>query len=120
MYWLIRWLVDNIVRIVGRLTKERGSDQWPHENATVYHSTTSDRFPGGVAEVIYSYSHNGQYFSGTHEKHFSSYFEANRYVASFPKGAKIVVRVKPESPKTSIVCDDDQDQAALKLRARFQ
>jgi hypothetical protein len=120
MYSFIRFLVGHIVRIVARLTKERGNDQWPRENGTVYHSTTSDLFPGGLAEIIYSYSHKGLYLSGTHEKRFSSYFEANRYVASFPKGSKIVIRVKPESPKTSIVRDEDQDQAAMKSMARFQ
>jgi hypothetical protein len=87
----------------------------------VWLSTASTRRRGeGVAEIIYYYSHDGHYFSGTHEKQFSSYFEANRYVVSFPKGSQIIVRVKPESPKTSIVRDDDQDQAALKLKALLE
>jgi hypothetical protein len=83
-------------------------------------STTSDLFPGALAEIIYSYSHNGHYFSGTYEKQFSSSFEAKRYVASFSKGSQIIVRVKPESPKTSIMRDDDQDRTAMKLKARFE
>jgi hypothetical protein len=36
-----------------------------------------------------------------------------------PKGTHITVRVKPGQPETSIVSDKDQDQAAMKLRARF-
>jgi hypothetical protein len=74
----------------------------------------------GVAEIIYSYSHNGKYFSGTHKKQFISYDSANRYIGGFPKDAQIVVRVKPEHPKTSFLRDDDQDQVALKLKTRFE
>ena len=119
MYWLMSFLIGYIVRVATRLIKGGGSDQWPRENATVWSSTTSDLFPGGLAEIIYSYSHNGQYFSGIHEKQFLSYLEANRYAAGFPKGSQIVVRVKPGHPKTSILRDDDQDPIALKLRTRF-
>ena len=102
-----------------RLVKGRGSDQWPTENATVYSSNTSDLFPGGLAEIVYSYSHQGQYFSGTHEKRFVSYFDAERYVAGFPKDERVVVRVKPWHPKTSILRDEDQDRVAMKLKTRF-
>jgi len=57
-----------------------------------------DLFPGGLAEITYSYSYNGKHFSGMHEKQFLSYFEATRYVAGFPKGTQIVVRVRPGQP----------------------
>src|SRR5262245_55245094 len=105
MYWLVRIVVDYLARALA-LVKGRGSDQWPSENATVYSSQTSDLFPGGLAEIVYSYSDKGQYLSGTHEKRFLSYFEATRYVAGFPKGMQIVVRVKPGHAKTSILRDD--------------
>jgi hypothetical protein len=68
---------------------------------------------------IYSFSHHGQYFSGTHQKPFLSYDSAKQYVAGFPKDTRITVRVNPRDPKTSIVRDEDQDQPAMKLRARF-
>ena len=116
--WFAEVVVVYLVRMAIRLIKGRGSDQWPSENATVYSSQTSDLFPGGLAEIVYSYSHKGQYFSGTHEKRFLSYFEATRYVAGFPKGMQIVVRVKPGHAKTSILCDD-QNQAAVKNKPSF-
>jgi Protein of unknown function (DUF3592) len=118
--WFAHVVVGYLVRIATRLIKGRGSDQWPRENATVWSSNTSNLYGGGVAEIIYSYSHNGHYFSGTHEKQFISYDSANRYVAGFPKGTQIVARVKPGHPKTSILRDDDQDQVALKLKTRFE
>lgn len=119
MYRLTSILIGYVVQMATRLFKGGGSDKWATENATVWSSKAADLFPGGLAEIVYSYSHNGQYFSGTHEKQFLSYFEANRYATGFAKGTVIVVRVKPGHPKTSIVRDDDQDQTAMKLRARF-
>jgi hypothetical protein len=110
MYRLVSVLVGYVVRMATRPFKAWRSDQWPRENATVYSSNTSDLFPGGLAEIIYSYSHKGKYFSGTHTKQFLSSFEADRYSAGFPKGSQFVVRVNPGHPKTSIVRDDDQNQ----------
>jgi hypothetical protein len=72
-----------------------------------------------MAEVIYSFSHHGQYLSGKHQKPFLSYDSAKQYVAGFPKDTRITVRVNPGNPKISIVRDEDQDQTALRLRARF-
>jgi hypothetical protein len=118
MLRLLRILFGYIAR-TAPLIRGRGSDQWPIEKATVYSSKASDLFPGGLAEIVYSYSHKGQYFSGIHEKQFGSYFDATRYAAGFPKGLQIVVRVKPERPKTSILRHTDQDQTAMRLRSRF-
>ena len=119
MYWLAQFIVDYLARIASKLIKERGSDQWPRENATVYSSKTADLFPGGLAEITYSYSHKGQYFSGIHQQRFHSYFEADRYVGGFGKGSEIVVRVKPTHPKTSVLRNEDQNQTAMKLKTLF-
>ena len=121
IYWFAEVVVGYLLRMAIRLIKGRGSNQWPRETATVWSSNASNLHYGwGVAEIIYWYSHNGKYFSGTHQKQFISYDSANRYIAGFPKGAQIVVRVKPEHPKTSFLRDDDQDQVALKLKTRFE
>src|SRR5215831_18538489 len=109
-WWYAWWSAFAVVVIVGNMVraailriKFEGSDQWPRETATVWSANSSTRGRGeGVAEIIYYYSHDGHYFSGTHEKEFRSYALANRYVVGFPKGSQIVVRVKPTHPKTSI------------------
>ena len=119
MHWLIGWLLGWLISIlvgyiaqIAAFIKGRGSDQWPRENASVYASNTSDLSPGGIAEIVYSYSHKGQYFAGRHKRRFRSYFEANSYVGRFRKESQIVIRVKPERPKTSILRDDDQNPVA--------
>jgi len=110
--------VANIVRVVIQRIKFEGSDQWPRENATVWTSRAAEgQRSEGIAQIIYYYSHDGHYFSGTHEKEFRTYGLANRYVAAFPKGTQFVVRVKPGNPKTSIL--RDEDQVAMKLTTRF-
>jgi hypothetical protein len=53
-------------------------------NATVWSSKATDLLPGGLAEIIYSYSHQGNYLSDTHEKQFLSYSDAVRYSSALP------------------------------------
>ena len=106
-----------MLRVAIQRIKFEGNDQWRRENATVWMSRASEGQGGvGVAQIIYYYSHDGHYFSGTREKEFRSYGLANRYVADFPKGTQFVVRVKPGNPKTSIL--RDEDQVAMKLTTR--
>jgi hypothetical protein len=115
--WFLDILIGYWVRVAIRLFKARGSNEWPSEEATVLTSSASNSYGGPVAEVIYSFSHHGRYLSGTHQKPFLLYDSAKRYAAGFPMDTPITVRVNPGNPMTSIV--RDQDQAAMKLRARF-
>ena len=117
---LVHIVISYLVRMIGPMIKGRGSNQWPRENATVCSSRTSYIYHGAVAEIVYRYSHNGQYCSGTHKKQFISRDSARRYASGLPTGTAIVVRVKPGHPMTSIVRDDDEGQTAFKLMARFQ
>src|SRR5262245_15432549 len=117
---MLGWSADIVygylIRTVIHLFKSRGSHQWPKENGTVLVSSTSNGYGGAVAEIIYSYTYQGRYCSGRHERPFMSSDSAKRYAAGFPKTSHIVVRIKPGEPTTSIVRDDDQDQVAVRLR----
>jgi len=117
--WFLDIFIGYWVRNLFRLFKARGSQRWPIEEANVQTSSARYSFGGPVAEVIYSFSHQSHYLSGTHHKPFLSHDSAKQYVAGFPKDTRFSVRVNPENPKISIVRDEDQDQTAMKLRARF-
>jgi hypothetical protein len=117
--WFADIFLGYVIRTVIHLFKSRGSRQWPKENGTVLVSSTTSGYGGPVADIIYSYTHKGRYCSGRHQKPFLSSGSAKRYVAGLPKETPIVVRVKPGDATTSIVRDDDQDQVALRLSARF-
>jgi hypothetical protein len=117
---LVHIVIRYLVGMIGPMIKGRGSNQWPRENAIVCTSRISNIYHGAVAEIVYRYSHNGEHCSGTHQKQFLSRDSARRYAAGLPTGTPIVVRVKPGHPTTSIMRDDDQDQTAFKLMARFK
>jgi hypothetical protein len=117
--WFLDILIGYLIRFMVRMVKARGSHTWPLENATVSFSNASNGYGGPIAEVGYTYSYQGRFFSGGYRKPFILHNSAKRYVAVLLKGTHIIVRVKPGQPETSIVSDKDQDQAAMKLRARF-
>ena len=101
------------------MLKARGSDRWPIEEATVLSSSATNDFGGPVAEVIYSFRHEGKLMSGTHHKPFLSYESAKEYAVKFSKDMRFTLRVNPEVPITSVVREEDQDKTAMKLSARF-
>jgi hypothetical protein len=117
---LLDIIIGHWVRVFIRLYKARGSQSWPIAEATV--QTTSARYSYGrpVAEVVYSFTHQGHYLFGTHQKPFIFHNSAKEYVTRFPKGTHFSVRVNPENSKISVVRDEDQDEITMKLRARFE
>jgi hypothetical protein len=114
--WFLDIIVGHLIRTVIHLFKSRGSHQWPKQNATVLSSRMLGGYGGPVAEVIYSYTHQGRYCSGQYKKPFMSSDSAKRFVAGFPKRTQIVVRVKPEDPVMSIVRDDDQPRMTVNMK----
>ena len=109
-------LVVYLIRLAIRAVKTRHSQRWPVENGTVTFSNAQ----GPVAHVGYTYTHRGKFFSGGHKKPFVFVESAKRYAAGLPPGTRIIVRVKAGYPQISIVRDGDQDEAAIKLRGRFE
>ena len=113
------WLVFRrchryLIRLVIRMVKARASDTWPVVKGTVSTSNCPPASYGGpVAEVVYTYIHEGSYFSAIHRKPFLLHASAQDYAAQFPTGSDIIARVKPGQPETSIVCDVDQAPARL-------
>jgi hypothetical protein len=113
--WYFDVLVGYLIRTVIRTLKARGSGHWPVERAKVTGSRCDDAAYGGpVAEVTYTFTHNGEYCSGMHREPFLLSDSAKNYAERFPEGGEFIVRVKPREPETSIVCDDDQAVGILK------
>jgi hypothetical protein len=63
-------------------------------------------YGGPVAELGYTYIHNGEYYSGVHTKAFMLKSSAE-YVSKIHIGSQIPVRVKPTDPETSVVAVDE-------------
>jgi|HubBroStandDraft_1064217.scaffolds.fasta_scaffold54895_1 hypothetical protein len=111
--WYLEVVVGYLIRIVIRAVRARGSSTWPLEKATVSDSRCPVAPYGGpVAEVGYTYTHEGRYFAGVHRMPLLR-GSAEDYVARFPASSDVVIRVKPGEPEVSLVCDEDQSSGIL-------
>jgi hypothetical protein len=89
--------------------RARGSDRWLFANATVTAPpVSSSGFGCPSVEIVYSYRFKGELYTGIHEEPFLLADSVTDYVERFGEGRSLVVRVKPDSPKVSVVREGDQ------------
>lgn len=60
-----------------------------------------------IARIDYSYSVNGEYYSGYHQRLFFLESSADRFVAAL-KGQMVFVRSNPNHPERSALLKQDQ------------
>jgi hypothetical protein len=99
--WAIRsleWAIRSLTRFIRTLRSEK----WAVERATVLSKACST---GPVAEIGYTYIHNGEYYSGNHTKAFLLRDSAQDYVNRIIVGGQITVRVNPEQPERSVLVE---------------
>jgi len=102
--WYFEVVIGFLVRAVIRFAKLRSSEAWPVEKGIISAATCPAAVYGGpVAELGYTYTHKGEYYSGIHLKRSS----AENYVSQIHIGSQIPVRVKPTGPETSVVALDE-------------
>jgi hypothetical protein len=90
--------------------KSRRAQSWLSTQGTV--SSTVSRNAGGVykpwiAEFIYSYTVNGEYFSGFHPVRVWTRKRADDLLLGW-KGRMLIVRYSPSSHETSALLKSDQ------------
>ena len=104
---LVRELRDLLPLAVGvsiwawKKWRVRGNAHWPTAQATV----CSYRFDAERPIVVYTFTVNGQYYSGEFEvpKSFSRWFRKDSPVEeSFPLGLMFPIRYNPEDPSLSV------------------
>jgi len=102
--WYFDVVVGFLIRTVIRFVKLRSSEAWPVEKGTILSATCPAAVYGGpVAEFVYTYTHEGEYYSGLYRKAFMLKSSAENYVSKIVVGSQIAVRVKPTYPETSVV-----------------
>jgi hypothetical protein len=92
-----------------------GARNWPVMNARVEYGTVTQHrdpatwliFPNYTAEVSYSYSIAGQYYSGHIERSFFRESSAQKFVENL-KGKGVFVRYNQNSPDRSVLRSSDQ------------
>jgi hypothetical protein len=107
--WYFDVVIGYLIRTLIRMVKARRSNAWPVNKATVTSSYCPPFSYGGpVAEIGYTYIHEGGYYYGVHREPFLLDGSAKEYAARFLRGNGIVIRVKLGQPEISLVCDEDQ------------
>jgi hypothetical protein len=102
--WYFDVVVGFLIRTVTRFVKLRSSEAWPVEKGTILTATCPVAVYGGpVAELVYTYTYQGEYYSGLYRRAFMLKSSAENYVSKIVIGSQIAVRVKPTDPETSIV-----------------
>ena len=84
------------------------SNGWPIVHGRVHSSTIYPDDQLWLAEVSYSYSVNGEFYSGYFRKRFTDEDEAEEYANLFPPDMTLFIRHKPEKPEVSLIRRDDQ------------
>ncbi|MDT8068706.1 MAG: hypothetical protein ROO76_11140 [Terriglobia bacterium] len=95
--WIAIWL------------KKRRSESWPITSGRVETAYTSGEY-GHVAELGYSYSSNGEYYSGLYQRKFSTESAAEKFLDSV-RNQSVMIRYQPDRPDNSIL--RERDNAAL-------
>jgi hypothetical protein len=111
--WFLADYIEFLVIISWRMVTERGSDSWPVSNAKV--EGAQSLWDGGCpkAQIVYTYTFEGECYPGDYEKPFLSRSLAEDYSRQFVKDSSIVVRLKPGVPDKSIVREKDQSSSPL-------
>jgi hypothetical protein len=106
--WYFDVVLGFLIRSVISLIKLRSSEAWPVEKGTILTAICPGAVYGGpVAELVYTYIHKGEYYSGLYRKPFMLKSSAESYVSKILIGSQIAVRVKPNDPETSVVAVDE-------------
>jgi hypothetical protein len=96
--------VEWLVRVVMRLVQVLRSNSWPtvsgKVNAADYQKAT---FGCDLVAILYEYHLDGHVYVGSYKNPFISPLLAERYVARFPNGTELVLRVKPGKPSISVM-----------------
>jgi len=100
--WFLDVLVAYLFRIVARSITTLRSGNWPIRRATVISAGCPDVLGCEAAEVVYTYSIDGDRYTGSDRKPFLFKRIAEINAAMFSPGKEIPVRVKPGDPSVSV------------------
>ena len=90
-------------RVLARNRAATRSLTWPLIKATVHGGARCSFDVCRTVEVIYSYSVQGEWYSGKHTEPFMFKHSAEQYAAAFPAGREILVRVSLADPELTVL-----------------
>lgn len=106
--WFLDEIIGYLIRTLAYAIRAHRSDHWITQKATVHRTASEYAYGGVVGEVCYTYTHRGEYYSGVYRKPFWLYSSAKDYVARFPAGMQLLIKVNPDRPEISFCADRNQ------------
>ena len=101
-------LVLGIYRIVRRRVRTIGSTSWPMADGKIFDGKVAQGdIHGWSAELTYSYSAFGEYYSGAFSKGFTLKKNAESFLERFPRGTPVPIRYKADKPGISALLLSD-------------
>lgn len=105
---LVFRIVVGAYRFIKRRLELAGSTSWPMADGKVFDGRVEQsEVQGWAAELTYSYSALGDYYSGTFSKTFLRKNSAEAFLQRFPRGTPIAIRYKAEDPQVSTLLLSD-------------
>ena len=98
----------DIVSVPAEWWKRRRSTDWSLVQGRVHEAQATWERRFWVVRLSYSYSANGEYYSGEDKQRFATERRANEYMERFPSNATIFVRYNPNDPEVSVMRRDEQ------------
>jgi hypothetical protein len=97
-----------VYKLVHRRFQLIGSNAWPMANGRIFESSLQhDDIHGLAAELTYSYTVFGEYYSGIYRRGFRRKKRAEAFLERFPRESPIPVRYKSQRPEISTLLLSD-------------
>jgi Protein of unknown function (DUF3592) len=117
-FWrLLPFLREIAMVLVGAATgtwawfRTRQANSWPSAQGTIggaeIRSSRDSYFRPWIAELVYTYTANGEYYSGRHRLRARSQRRAEARVEGW-KGRMVIVRYSPDKHDLSVLLKSDQ------------
>ena len=101
-------MVVAVYRLAQRRIQVIGSTAWPMANGRIFDSSVQhDDIHGWAAELTYSYTVFGEYYSGTYRRGFRRKKRAEIFLERLPRETPIPVRYKADRPEVSTLLLSD-------------
>jgi hypothetical protein len=106
------WIPALVIRRIGRLVREIGSESWPRADGSIADGTVQVIrgwiVDYAIGQLDYSYRVHGEYYAGNINRQFTDEQAAWEFVDSC-RQKPVVVRYRDDSPQKSVLLEADQD-----------
>jgi hypothetical protein len=97
-----------VYKLAHRRIQLIGSNAWPIANGRIFESSLQhDDIHGLAAELTYSYTVFGEYYSGIYRRGFRRKKRAEAFLERFPRETPIPVRYQSQRPEISTLLLSD-------------